>query len=81
MSNKNPPKNLPEWVVDNYRWYSQPSGWMNEEIFSNWVDDVFLPAIEKRRWDPQLKDSYALLLVDGHSSPEVRESLAEATAT
>lgn len=54
---------------------------MNEEIFSNWVDDVFLPAIEKRRWDPQLKDSYALLLVDGHSSPEVRESLAEATAT
>lgn len=48
-----------------------PSGWMNSDTFSAWIQEVFLPHINRVR-RPGEK---VLLLLDGHKSHESLEAL------
>ena len=41
---------------------------MTAEIFHWWINEVFIPHIEKTRFVNGLQSRYALLLVDGHFS-------------
>jgi hypothetical protein len=66
-----PLKNLPrslDLLSPKFSWAGQDSGWIDLVGFSNWVDKIFLPAVEERRKRPGLEDKPALLWVDGHSS-------------
>lgn len=47
---------------------SSDSGWINTEIFDDWVKQVFIPHIEAKRIFLKAPNQPALLYLDGHSS-------------
>ena len=65
---KHIPSALDMQEIVEYDWRFQDKGWMTERIWSEWISDVFLPAIEERRKSRSYEDRYAMLVVDGHSS-------------
>lgn len=44
------------------------NGWMEEPVFFNWFQKLFVPAVQKRREDLHLPNQTAVLLYDGHQS-------------
>ena len=43
------------------------NGWMNGIVFEQWLQEVFIPHVNKTRADPK---EHVLLLLDGHASHE-----------
>lgn len=66
-----PLKNKPQFSDQVERYYDMytgnSSGWMNEESFKWWLDNCFLPHVDKVRSELQI-DSPVMLILDGHSS-------------
>jgi hypothetical protein len=59
-------------LVDTFNWAGQSEGWINRQIFEDWVEFVFIPHVNDCRDRFDLWDQPCLLWLDGHSS---RESL------
>ena len=55
---------LEEYGLDNVKLYVQPSGFQTGEIFSRWIEDVFVPHVDNIRISPWQR---ALLIVDAHA--------------
>ena len=73
-----PLQNLPfdlEELAASYSWGGTSSGWISREIFLGWVQNVFIPEINRRRTILHQPDAPALLLLDDHDSRECPEAL------
>jgi DDE superfamily endonuclease len=60
--------NLPYLALDFFAITGQENGWINAEIYQQWLINIFIPHVRQQRahlQDPSLR---ALLIVDGHSS-------------
>ena len=72
------PKNL-EPIVNMFAWSGTSSGWISEEVFLEWIREVFIPTVQARRDELEISDEPAMLWLDGHisrNSPEALELLA-----
>ena len=52
-------------------------GWIDEEIYADWIVKVFIPHVHRRRVELNLVEEDAMLWTDGHVS-RVSVSAAEA---
>jgi hypothetical protein len=62
---------LPSRLVRFYLISGTPSGWITEDIFHQWVVNVFIPYVHNKRAHSNLINRRALLILDGHSSRSV----------
>ncbi|KAK8815164.1 hypothetical protein WA158_003376 [Blastocystis sp. Blastoise] len=58
------PKELDKHNIHGLKTFFAPSGWINSEIFIGWINDIFLPHVNRMR-DNNI-DQYALLILDSH---------------
>jgi hypothetical protein len=67
-----PMKEFPPGCVElsnRFHWSGQETGWITEQLFCEWVLNVFIPHVQSMRASLWLApDEPALLLLDGHSS-------------
>jgi len=56
---------------------ANPSGWINFELFSRWVHEVFVPDIDMLRRNMNAPGAKAVLIVDNHNSRENPDALQE----
>ena len=74
------PKDL-QHQHDLFCWSGSESGWINEEIFEKWVEQVFVPVLNIKRLVYGKPNEPALLWLDGHSTrSSVKASAALAAA-
>lgn len=60
---------LPESVIKFFAISGQENGWINAEIYKEWVVHKFIPHVQALRdSDPYFSNARALLIIDGHSS-------------
>ena len=57
-------------VVDAFNWAGQSEGWIDRQIFEDWIELVFIPHVNTKRDAQGLWDQPGLLWLDGHSSRE-----------
>ena len=74
---KNIPKNISRQTIELFSWSGQNNGWINEQIFKESIEKIFLRKIREIR---KLKDENlnALLILDSHNSrnqPDLLETL------
>ena len=80
-------KNLPPGlhaIVDNVAWTASESGWINDDIFVQWIESVFIPFIRIKRSLHHKPTAPVLLWLDGHGSqadPRARAALDAANVT
>lgn len=62
----------PRWVRKNdypgTMYATSQNGWMEETVFFNWLEKMFIPQVEADRSAHNMPDQQALLIFDGHSS-------------
>ena len=68
------PKDL-EPIVNMYSWSGTSSGWITEEVFLEWIKEVFNPTVQVRRDTLDKQDEPAMLWLDGHISRNSPEAL------
>lgn len=61
------PQELDE-MADSYHWAGHDSGWITEELFSQWVEKILIPHVSNVRNQHNLWHEPALLFLDGHGS-------------
>lgn len=75
-----PMKNFPGSLaplIDAFHWCGQDNGWMIEELFQEWVIDIFIPHVKSVRSSlNQDEKAPALLYLDGHSSRQCPDALS-----
>jgi len=64
-----------EDLASSYAWGGTSSGWITRDIFSGWVQNVFIPEITRRRTVLHQPKAPALLFLDAHDSRECPEAL------
>ena len=65
-------------VVDSLAWSSSDSGWITDEIYEQWVENVFIPFVNAKRSILDVASAPAVLWLDGHgsrASPKARAAL------
>lgn len=61
---------LPTEVTNYFAISGQATGFINQEIFEQWVTKILIPAVEKLRQERGCPFQTALLLIDSHSSKD-----------
>ncbi len=79
--------NLPDFksmnageLEEKFMYSGQPAGWENAEIFQLWIEQCFVPTVERIRQQFGTGESPALLIVDGHGSrdnPDIEKLLKQ----
>ncbi len=55
-------------VIDSLAWSSSDSGWITDEIYEQWVENVFIPFVNAKRSILDVASAPAVLWLDGHGS-------------
>jgi hypothetical protein len=69
-----------EPIGDVFCWSGSSTGWINDDIYLSWIQDVFPPYLRRKREHYNLENDPALLWLDGHitrASPAAQQLLTE----
>jgi hypothetical protein len=59
---------LSDDVINEFHFAGQPNGWIDGQIFKNFVETEFVNVINNKRLEMNKPDEKVLLILDGHSS-------------